>query len=195
MKRVLNSSFRLFIMLTAVIQFSACPACQRDENDTLEWMLCECLNCSEAEEFLMCSDGLDNDEDGLTDCDDIDCLDIACCGKTGDETTDEACSDGCDNDGNGYIDCKDWNCTKYSPWVTACKSEQKEPEDNPAACSDGLDNDWNGYFDCDDFSCSKSDDVPFCEGNDITCSDGIDNDGDGYVDCKDWSCADAAVCQ
>jgi hypothetical protein len=161
--------------------------CTHQENDTFNWMLSECLECTSQEEQAQCDDGLDNDEDGLFDCDDIDCEGIGCCGRQGDESTDEFCNDGCDNDGDGYSDCLDHSCSKSST-VTVCKSAVQEDEDTPETCSDGIDNDWNGHFDCDDWSCSQSDKVSFCEGNDTTCDDGVDNDGDGFVDCKDWSC-------
>jgi hypothetical protein len=169
--------------------------CERGENEALDWMRAECLDCEVESELALCYDGQDNDEDGLTDCDDVDCMDVGCCGRLGTENTDDYCKDGCDNDGNGYVDCADYGCTKYTPAVTVCKSPTKEPETTPVACSDGIDNDWNGYFDCNDFSCSESPEVPFCEGNDATCSDGIDNDGDGFVDCKDFSCGNAPICE
>ena len=181
--------FLLLAVLVAAASLAALFSCDREPNDALDWMNAECLECSTLGEQQMCYDGLDNDEDGLTDCDDSDCEGIACCGKVGAENTDEACSDGCDNDGNGYTDCNDFSCTKWTPAVKACKAETEEPEDTPEACSDGIDNDWDGYFDCNDKSCYQSVSVVFCEGNDLTCADGNDNDGDGYTDCKDYSCS------
>ena len=59
-----------------------------------------------------CSDGRDNDDDGLTDCEDDDCVD-ACM---------EDCSDGLDNDGDGLIDCEDDECLGD----TACTSSLYE---------------------------------------------------------------------
>ena len=50
----------------------------------------------------LCFDGIDNDGDGFTDCDDFDC-DNAC-----DES--QNCFDGIDNDGDGFIDCDDFDC-------------------------------------------------------------------------------------
>ena len=47
-----------------------------------------------------CGDGADNDSDGLTDCEDDDCVD-ACM---------EDCEDGLDNDGDGLVDCDDDEC-------------------------------------------------------------------------------------
>lgn len=181
---------RLAMALPAffLAMFGLAGSCDREDNHVLDWMESECLDCKQAEELALCSDGEDNDEDGLTDCLDADCEGIGCCARLGNENVDEFCNDGCDNDGDGYVDCFDHSCSKTAE-VKVCKSAEKEPEDNPAACSDGIDNDWNGYFDCDDFSCSTSTKVPFCEGNDVTCVDGIDNDGDGFVDCSDYSCS------
>ena len=57
----------------------------------------------------MCSDGIDNDQNGYTDCEDFGC-------RMGDfvtvcvENTEALCSDEKDNDGDGDIDCSDYNC-------------------------------------------------------------------------------------
>ncbi len=51
-----------------------------------------------------CTDGNDNDNDGLTDC-----ADPSCFGQTG-CTTEAICDDGFDNDGDGLADCADPDC-------------------------------------------------------------------------------------
>lgn len=61
------------------------------------------------EEETICTDGLDNDSDGLTDCADPDCAGIDICGPEGRDVT---CTDGYDNDGDGDIDCADAGCAK-----------------------------------------------------------------------------------
>ena len=54
-----------------------------------------------------CTDGVDNDGDGLFDCNDPDCdSDIACVGLQP-----EVCTDCVDNDGDGLIDCADASCS------------------------------------------------------------------------------------
>lgn len=77
-----------------------------------------------------CNDGVDNDCDGATDCDDSDCLGDAACPSCGDgacdagedscncasdcgvaPSTETSCSDGSDNDCDGAIDCLDSDCT------------------------------------------------------------------------------------
>jgi hypothetical protein len=53
-----------------------------------------------------CSDGIDDDEDGLTDCADDDCdANELCLG----------CDDGQDNDGDGLADCDDPDCDQECP--------------------------------------------------------------------------------
>ena len=50
-----------------------------------------------------CTDGADNDADGLLDCEDDDCAaDPAC--------LEQDCADGVDNDGDGRQDCADEDC-------------------------------------------------------------------------------------
>ena len=58
-----------------------------------------------------CFDGLDNDNDGLADCDDPDCRIYGRC-RIADTETGRACFDGLDNDGDGLSDCMDDDCMK-----------------------------------------------------------------------------------
>ena len=57
-----------------------------------------------------CDDGIDNDDDGYTDCDDWDCFGVepVC-------TNERNCSDGHDNDRDGAIDCDDADCGGIPP--------------------------------------------------------------------------------
>ncbi|MHB8873788.1 MAG: hypothetical protein ACYC8T_08900 [Myxococcaceae bacterium] len=59
-----------------------------------------------------CSDGVDNDTDGLIDCGDSDCAPLQICNVVGPatENTYATCTDGKDNDSNGLIDCADLEC-------------------------------------------------------------------------------------
>lgn len=143
----------------------------------------ECLGCSVAAELDRCSDGVDNDEDGLDDCFDPDCARAYVCTAIGAENKADFCADGLDNDSNGYTDCGDFGCVA----TTACRTDVQEPEETSGdQCSDGLDNDWNGHIDCGDFSCGGA---PGCEGSNSNCSDGKDNDGNGFTDCGDFGCS------
>ncbi len=65
-----------------------------------------------------CTDGTDNDGDGLIDCDDSeDCGDDPAC--TGPPLDPEICDDGIDNDGDGLTDCADRLDCRQDP---ACKT-------------------------------------------------------------------------
>lgn len=107
---------------------------------------------------LTCSDGVDNDGNGHTDCRDWSCSRnpaVKVCGQPeGDERT---CADGIDNDQNGFTDCEDRACSQ-NPGVTVCRT----PEDDDDACSDGRDNDGDRFVDCDDYDCSRNPSVSVC---------------------------------
>ena len=97
-----------------------------------------------------CTDGVDNDGDGLIDCDDADCAsDTACL-----PVPVENCTDAIDNDIDGLIDCDDADCASD----LACQIIG-----NPGHvenCSDGIDNDGDGSTDCNDSNCSSD---PICK--------------------------------
>ena len=115
-----------------------------------------------------CDDGVDNDDDGLLDCDDLeDCGDSVLC--LPDTETD--CEDGVDDDGDGLTDCEDDDCTCVE-----------------TACDDGEDDDGDGQIDCDDSDCDEE--LP-CLGLEAWGYRGSatyaedDTDGDGTAD--SWS--------
>jgi hypothetical protein len=129
-----------------------------------------------------CSDGLDNDGDGLVDAADPQCLE-----PEARESADgvgrarsAACNDGLDNDGDGLIDGADLGCAFSGDGseLGAVKA---------VACSDGLDNDGDGLTDSDDPECLPG---PFhrSEAALPACSDGLDNDDDGLTDSDDPQC-------
>ncbi|MFB5601048.1 MAG: LamG-like jellyroll fold domain-containing protein, partial [Nitrososphaeraceae archaeon] len=72
-----------------------------------------------------CTDGIDNDGDGLIDINDPDCQ------------SPENCTDGIDNDGDGLIDINDPDCQ------------------SPEVCDDGIDNDGDGLIDINDPDCQS----------------------------------------
>ncbi|MFQ5976198.1 MAG: carboxypeptidase-like regulatory domain-containing protein [Candidatus Hydrothermarchaeales archaeon] len=113
-------------------------------------------SCPDVSEI--CDDGVDNDGDGLVDCDDPDCCPPC---------SSEICNDDVDNDGDGLVDCQDPDCPPCPPVVV---------ED----CTNGIDDDGDGLVDCNDPDC------PPCPPED--CNNGIDDDGDGLVDCQDPDC-------
>ena len=85
----------------------------------------------------VCHNGYDDDEDGLTDCDDPDCPVNERC---------FSCHDGLDNDANGQADCSDTSCAGVEGCV--------------GSCDDGSDDDDDGLIDCDDPDCSGSSECP-----------------------------------
>jgi len=117
-----------------------------------------------------CVNGIDDNDDGLIDCDDPQCYVKPIC-------IPEDCTNGIDDNGDNLIDCLDPKCyaTDY------CK-----PED----CTNGIDDNLNGLIDCNDSQCVE--DI-HCQPED--CKNKIDDNADGLIDCDDPQCADALNCQ
>ncbi len=127
-----------------------------------------------------CSDGTDNDGDGLTDfpadpgCTDPDDLD---------ETDVPQCSNGIDDDADGSTD---------FPADTSCSSYSDDDESGPPACMDAVDNDGDGRIDFpDDPGCSSDSDVS--EADIPACANGFDDDGDSAVDYPEDPGCDSAL--
>ncbi len=117
-----------------------------------------------------CSDGLDNDGDGLTDFPE----DPGCSSAGDNDETDVECSDGVDNDGDGDVD---W------PEDLECSGPDGTTEGGPPQCNDGLDNDGDGTADTADPCCVDAlDRTETCFRQ---CNDTVDNDGDLFVDFAD----------
>ncbi len=126
----------------------------------------------------ICDDTIDNDEDGMVDCDDQDCnLDPAC------EVVavPEVCDDGMDNDLDGFIDCSDPDCATDP----ACE-QLPETETN---CTDGLDEDGDGAIDCADDDCAAA---PSCQEPDPVCGNGI-IEADEECDDNTVSCVNCMI--
>ena len=83
-----------------------------------------------------CTDGVDNDGDGLVDLEDPGCDGPDDEDERGSLQT-QACSDGADNDDDGLIDLDDPGCEDSSD-----DDESNAPE--PTECDDGTDNDDDG---------------------------------------------------
>ena len=75
-----------------------------------------------------CQDGIDDDRDGLTDCD-VDCNTWFFC-----QPAEVICDDGIDNNFNGFVDCDDPDCSFNQACVT-----------NEVACDNGIDDDNDDY--------------------------------------------------
>jgi hypothetical protein len=107
-----------------------------------------------------CGDGLDNNCNGLTDCEELGCLLTSGCGAqvctAGDS---RACYTG-PSGTNGVGPCHGGtqSCASDGKSWGPCTGEQT-PTNEGAACSDGVDNDCNGHTDCADPACAT---VPAC---------------------------------
>jgi len=142
-----------------------------------------CCNSSSAPYVPQCSDGIDNDGDGLIDrgidlngngdfddegeaYPDTDCTDA-----TDPLEGPTQCNDGIDNDENGPIDLADPDCVD--------ENDPIEGSETTPQCSDGIDNDGDGDVDLDDPDCTDANDP--LEGT-TQCNDNIDNDIDLLID-------------
>lgn len=94
-------------------------------------LLIVALGCGHRERE--CNNGADDDQDGWTDCDDQDCVDV--CG--------ESCDNFHDDDGDGLVDCTDPDCSDR------CPTTPTGPED----CSNSADDDGDWLVDCGDDDC------------------------------------------
>jgi len=147
----------------------------------------------------LCRDGIDNDCDNTTDCEDPDC-----------NTIKRTCYNGqCSGVEN-------WDCNTNT--YMSCNAPEPIPEQGNILCNDGKDNDCNGLTDCDDSSCIGAirtcmngncegtqvcqgsgwgpcnASVPIPENNLNVCHDDIDNDCDSYTDCEDPDCQSCGGC-
>ena len=125
-----------------------------------------------------CSNGMDDDEDGVVDFP----LDPGCLFAADEDETDPnfppQCANGNDDDANGRIDFPDDPGCRFA----GDNSERTDGAVQPR-CSDGVDNDLDGRMDLADPGCVNARDN---DENDpevpAFCADEIDNDEDGIVD-------------
>jgi hypothetical protein len=130
-----------------------------------------------------CSDGVDNDCNGVADCFDPACAGGQSCGCNP-APGGESCTNGKDDDCNGLVDCKDPACSGNP----ACGCAPTE------TCDDGVDDDCDGLIDCDDPKCAGSM-ICSCMFAVEDCSNGVDDNCNGIIDCKDPACAGTAACK
>ncbi len=144
-----------------------------------------------------CSDGLDNDQDGATDCDDSSCQNDASCesdggapGAGGDPGLggvaglggsaygipyEMSCTDGVDDNLNGLVDCADPTCSSD----VACTGTGGAPGAGGDPGLGGL---------------GGTGGTPYSIPYEMSCDNGFDDDLDSMVDCSDPDCATNAAC-
>jgi hypothetical protein len=155
---------------------------------------CTCVSTQGTKE-TSCGDGLDNDCDGLIDCDDPDCQSKA--GQPGQF---------CDAARPGMT-CSNPAATGGTSTCSVCAPNRNFALAQPTetTCNDGIDNDCDGQIDCGDSDCVSRAAVcsangercttalqcrcPDTSGVETICDDGQDNDCDGKKDCADSDCA------
>jgi hypothetical protein len=143
-----------------------------------------------------CTNGADDDADGLTDCKDASCDDDGACV--------EYCNNNIDDDGDGRVDCADGACAD----TIACAE----------VCGNGGDDDGNNLIDCADPDCVYTYECAVCgdgiisgdeqceppaspgcnaecEAVELACNNLVDEDNDGLIDCMDpTDCKSAGLC-
>jgi hypothetical protein len=134
------------------------------------------LCCSTEFTNELCSNGIDDDDNGYTDCEDFGCSQGVFVTVCDAETS---CTDGIDNDNDGRTDCLDSDCAMND----ACRGPYESD------CGNGVDDDDDGAIDCDDSDCVGIGACVSPEDTVAACSDGLDNDGNGFVDCDDFGCS------
>jgi hypothetical protein len=128
-----------------------------------------------------CSNGIDDDGDGLIDMMDPGCTDPLSDNGEADPPPPAACSNGVDDDGDGLVDLDDPGCKN--------KDDDSETDAATTACSNGIDDDGDGLVDLKDTGCtSAADDSETDPAPAAACSNGRDDDGDGQVDGPDPGC-------
>jgi hypothetical protein len=183
-----------------------------DDNYALEGGDCGPIDCDDDNPGIhpgapeICTDGLDNDCNGLVDAQDgkaVNCpsqctdgdgdgyaVEGGACGPLDCDDTyilsnpgaSEICNDGYDNDCDGLLDGADTDCG-------GCVQTGRE---KGKKCSDGIDNDCDDLTDGDDPDCGSKHSKSPAE----ICDDGIDNDGDNKIDCSDKKdCGKVPACR
>ena len=132
-----------------------------------------------------CNDGIDNDNDGWIDTDDLICSTNSVLFEDDGYSGFTDCNDGVDSDGDGLVDSSDLGCED---------SFDTDETDPLTECNDGIDNDGDGWIDLSDPICVSvavefEDDGVNPSGG--QCNDGIDNDFDTDIDSNDIHCQTA----
>lgn len=170
---------------TDTCQNGLCAHAPRDDdNDGWQPEACGGADCNDfnpnvnPSELEDCTDGADNDCNGVADCFDPACQFVPNCGCQP-SPGGEVCTNNKDDDCDTIVDCNDADCAG----TQACGCSATEA----GKCVNGFDDDCDNAIDCDDSNCFN-DPACSCQASGEVCSDGQDNDCDLLVDCADPSC-------
>ncbi len=167
---------------------------------------CSCLpDCGSPENMgeVTCDDGIDNDCDGLFDCDDVDCFD-ACCGNGSLDPLEE-CDDGPGNSDTLPDACRT-DCTEATcgdgiiDTGEDCDLGPANSDDPEATCRTDCTFRRCGDGICDsgpsmENNCNCADCIDVDEGDtEVSCADIFDNDCDGLLNCSDPDCFASPDC-
>ena len=111
------------------------------------------LRCENEVIGEICHNGIDDDFDGLADCEDPDCVTVF----------ENNCWDEIDNNCNGVIDCLDDSCEQQECNSNLGGCMCSEGQKTETLCRDYYDNDGDGLRNCEDPDCALTDDCFFCE--------------------------------
>lgn len=127
------------IDLNCAVWYDGCNVCSVNNGDVQYCSRRTCLSMGESscrahhtnvtsvsERGGECFDGIDNDNDGLSDCNDPDCLIYGRCRQIGGNEEGRDCFDGIDNDNDGLSDCNDPDCIKDPRASRRCPIEIRE---------------------------------------------------------------------
>src|SRR5690606_1625317 len=107
--------------------------------------LVACADDAGSDSVEICTNNVDDDGDGIIDCNDNYCATHPACVES-----EEDCQNGQDDDGDGMVDCMDPTCAASQE----CTGDE--------ICNNGTDDDGDGAADCDDTgSCAAH---PACGG-------------------------------
>ncbi len=155
-----------------------------------------------AEAREICGNQIDDDENGLKDCDDPACSALDECQTTEPHDppveSQEICNNQIDDDNNGLTDCSDPACSSFD----ACLPDNPlDPPESQEICGNQIDDDNNGLTDCSDPACSSlaacSPNPPSnpTDGPTEICDNKLDDDMNGLIDCNDPVCFVQDICQ
>jgi hypothetical protein len=139
-------------------KLSAPLDCDEVDEDAMDqamgWYYCERLYNEDSTDA--CMDDLDNDGDGLTDCDDPECQACMVCGG------EDSCSGRCRYDVVITDPARPLVAQRSMSVICPAAAYSDDPncqEDSASACGDGVDNDLDGLVDCSDsFGAAETDD-------------------------------------